>query len=116
MAKKLIGRGAAMKVQTISLQTFMRDHEQKSKPSVSSRFDFKAYSVMTVSPTAFLDGNIMTLAGMVLFIALLEKFLEHLGLYDVKERLAQFLRWALSLGFGLLLFWFLCFNPFMSWM
>ena len=80
------------RVHTIKFDSFM-DGSYKKIPN-----RVKAYSFVSVSPLAFLDPNIITFGAVILGIALAEKHLEKIGLYDVAEKIEGIIKFALPVG------------------
>ena len=79
------------------------------KPSLSSSIKprpFKAYSFVPFSPFAMLDPTILTLGGIVLGIAIIERILERWGVIDLVDQFAKVMRFILPVTFYGALFYF----------
>lgn len=84
------------KVQTIKFCEFMDGSYKQEKES---------YSFVPISPLAFIDPNIVTFGVVILAIALAEKHMEKIGLYDIAEKMAGIVKFALTIGaFGYLMY------------
>ncbi|MED4254988.1 hypothetical protein P4689_20580 [Priestia megaterium] len=75
------------------------------KPSTKPR-PFKAYSFVPFSPLAMLDPTILTIGGIVLGIAIIERILERWGVIDLVDQLAKVMRFILPVSFYSALFYF----------
>ena len=62
------------KVKTIKFEDFMSGEFKKVE---IKRKPFKAYSFIYVNPWAMIDPTVCTVAGIILAVVLIEKFLEH---------------------------------------
>lgn len=79
------------------------------KPSLSSSIKprpFKAYSFVPFSPLAMLDPTILTLGGIVLGIAIIERILERWGVIDLVDQFSKVMRFILPVTFYGALFYF----------
>jgi hypothetical protein len=79
------------------------------KPSLTSSIKprpFKAYSFVPFSPFAMLDPTILTLGGIVLGIAIIERILERWGVIDLVDQFAKVMRFILPVTFYGALFYF----------
>jgi hypothetical protein len=80
-------------------------HKPSSKPSTKPR-PFKAYSFVPFSPLAMLDPTILTLGGIVLGIAIIERILERWGVIDLVDQFSKIMRFILPVTFYGALFYF----------
>jgi len=79
------------------------------KPSLPSSIKprpFKAYSFVPFSPFAMLDPTILTIGGIVLGIALIERILERWGVIDLVDQFSKIMRFILPVTFYGALFYF----------
>jgi hypothetical protein len=79
------------------------------KPSLTSSIKsrlFKAYSFVPFSPFAMLDPTILTIGGIVLGIAFIERMLERLGVIDLADQFEKVMRFILPVTFYGALFYF----------
>ncbi|MGZ0879482.1 hypothetical protein ACWZQY_026310 [Priestia megaterium] len=79
------------------------------KPSLTSSIKprpFKAYSFVPFSPLAMLDPTILTIGGIVLGIAIIERILERWGVIDLVDQFAKVMRFILPVTFYSALFYF----------
>ncbi|MBT2258882.1 hypothetical protein [Priestia megaterium] len=67
---------------------------------------FKAYSFVPFSPLAMLDPTILTIGGIVLGIAIIERILERWGVVDLADQFAKVMRFILPVSFYSALFYF----------
>jgi hypothetical protein len=81
-------------------------HKPSFKPSTKPR-PFTAYSFVPFSPVAMLDPTILTLGGIVLGIAIIERILERWGVVDLVDQFAKVMRFILPVTFYGALFYFL---------
>jgi hypothetical protein len=105
------GNEKVKRVETINFREFMSGEweQPKKKP-------LKAYSVIYINPWAFIDPTICAIGGVVLGIALFEKYLEkkeHFPLLDKMQSVTGLLFPAV--GFGSLVY-FLLTNPILGWL
>jgi len=75
------------------------------KPSTKPR-PFKAYSFVPFSPLAMLDPTILTIGGIILGIAIIERILERWGVIDLVDQFAKVRRFILPVTFYGALFYF----------
>ncbi|MFK7681877.1 hypothetical protein ACI3ER_27980 [Bacillus sp. Wb] len=75
------------------------------KPSTKPR-PFKAYSFVPFSPLAMLDPTILTIGGIVLGIAIIERILERWGVIDLVDQFSRIMRFILPVTFYGALFYF----------
>ncbi|MGW9019483.1 hypothetical protein [Priestia megaterium] len=80
-------------------------HKPSSKPSTKTR-PFKAYSFVPFSPLAMLDPTILTIGGIVLGIAIIERILERWGVIDLVDQFAKVMRFILPVTFYSALIYF----------
>ena len=80
-------------------------HKPSSKPSTKPR-PFKAYSFVPFSPLAMLDPTILTLGGIVLGIAIIERILERWGVIDLVDQFSKVMRFILPVTFYSALIYF----------
>ena len=79
------------------------------KPSLNSSIKprpFKTYSFVPFSPLALLDPTILTIGGIVLGIAIIERILERWGVIDLVDQFAKVMRFILPVTFYGALFYF----------
>jgi hypothetical protein len=98
-----------MRVQRIKFSEFMsgeykRDEQSLARTNLSHRL---AHSIITISPTAFLDWKILVLGGVVLTVAIAEKHLDGFGLFDITEKIGGIVRFILPASFAVMLIYFL---------
>ncbi|TCN04617.1 hypothetical protein EV581_11915 [Bacillus sp. BK006] len=67
---------------------------------------FKAYSFVPFSPLAMLDPTILTMGGIVLGIAIIERILERWGVIDLVDQFARVMRFILPVTFYSALIYF----------
>jgi len=91
------------KTQFITFQNFF--DKPSFKPSTKPR-PFKAYSFVPFSPFAMLDPTILTLGGIVLGIAIIERILERWGVIDLVDQFSKVMRFILPVTFYGALFYF----------
>jgi len=91
------------KTHYITFQNFF--HKPSSKSSTKPR-PFKAYSFVPFSPLAMLDPTILTIGGIVLGIAIIERILERWGVIDLVDQFAKVMRFILPVAFYSALFYF----------
>jgi len=91
------------KTHYIAFQNFF--HKPSSKPSTKPR-PFKAYSFVPFSPLAMLDPTILTIGGIVLGIAIIERILERWGVIDLVDQFSKVMRFVLPVTFYGALFYF----------
>ncbi|AQU77108.1 hypothetical protein [Priestia megaterium] len=80
-------------------------HKSPFKPSTKPR-PFKAYSFVPFSPFAMLDPTILTIGGIVLGIAIIERILERWGVIDLSDQFAKVMGFILPVTFYGALFYF----------
>ncbi|MED4116010.1 hypothetical protein P4661_24405 [Priestia megaterium] len=80
-------------------------HKSPSKPSTKPR-PFKAYSFVPFSPLAMLDPTILTIGGIVLGIAIIERILERWGVIDLVDQFSKVMRFILPVTFYSALIYF----------
>ncbi|MDD9781020.1 hypothetical protein [Priestia megaterium] len=79
------------------------------KPSLTSSIKpcpFNAYSFVPFSPLAMLDPTILTIGGIVLGIAIIERILERWGVIDLVDQFAKVMRFILPVTFYSALIYF----------
>ncbi|MGG3160027.1 hypothetical protein ABEP50_30870 [Priestia megaterium] len=74
-------------------------------PSIKPR-PFKAYSFVPFSPLAMLDPTVLTIGGIVLGIAIIERILERWGVIDLVDQFAKVMRFILPVTFYSALIYF----------
>ncbi|PEU68159.1 hypothetical protein CN397_23985 [Priestia megaterium] len=67
---------------------------------------FRAYSFVPFSPLAMLDPTILTIGGIVLGIAIIERILERWGVIDLVDQFAKVMRFILPVTFYSALIYF----------
>ncbi len=84
-------------------------HKSSLTSSIKPR-PFKTYSFVPFSPVAMLDPTILTLGGIVLGIAIIERILERWGVIDLVDQFEKVMRFILPVTFyGALLYFFATF-------
>jgi hypothetical protein len=86
--------------------TFRKIFPPSPKPSLTRPRPFKTYSFVPFSPLAMLDPTILTIGGIVLGIAVIERILERWGVIDLVDQLAKVMRFILPVTFYSALFYF----------
>jgi hypothetical protein len=86
--------------------TFRTIFPSSPKPSLTRPRSFKAYSFVPFSPLAMLDPTILTIGGIVLGIAIIERILERWGVIDLVDQFAKVMRFILPVTFYGALFYF----------
>ncbi|MEK1830679.1 hypothetical protein AAAC51_21505 [Priestia megaterium] len=81
-------------------------HKPPSKSSTKPR-PFRACSFVPFSPLAMLDPTILTIGGIVLGIAIIERILERWGVIDLVDQFARVMRFILPVTFYSALIYFL---------
>jgi hypothetical protein len=85
---------------------FRKIFSPSSKPPLKRPRRFKAYSFVPFSPFAMLDPTILTLGGIVLGIAIIERILERWGVIDLVDQFAKVMRFILPVTFYSALIYF----------
>jgi hypothetical protein len=85
---------------------FRKIFSPSPKPPLKRPRPFKAYSFVPFSPLAMLDPTILTIGGIVLGIAIIERILERWGVIDLVDQLAKVMRFILPVAFYSALFYF----------
>jgi mannose/fructose/N-acetylgalactosamine-specific phosphotransferase system component IIC len=99
------------KTQTIKFSEFMSGEYKKPKQK-----QVKAYSVIYINPWAFIDPTICTIGGVVLGIALFEKFLERKEYFSLLEKMQSVTGLLFpAIGFGSLVYMLIS-NPILGWL
>jgi hypothetical protein len=91
------------KTQWFDFRNFL--HKPSLSSSIKSR-PFKAYSFVPFSPVAMFDPTILTIGGIVLGIAIIERILERWGVIDLVDQFAKVMRFILPVTFYGALFYF----------
>jgi len=86
--------------------TFQKIFPLSPKPSLTRPRTFQAYSFVPFSPLAMLDPTILTIGGIVLGIAIIERILERWGVIDLVDQFAKVMRFILPVAFYSALFYF----------
>ncbi|MHC5531381.1 hypothetical protein [Priestia megaterium] len=86
--------------------TFRKIFSPPHKPSLTRPRPFKAYSFVPFSPLAMLDPTILTIGGIVLGIAIIERILERWGVIDLVDQFAKIMRFILPVTFYSALIYF----------
>ncbi|MED4760414.1 hypothetical protein [Priestia megaterium] len=86
--------------------TFRKIFPPSPKPSLTRHRPFKAYSFVPFSPLAMLDPTILTIGGIVLGIAIIERILEGWGVIDLVDQFSKVIRFILPVTFYGALFYF----------
>ncbi|MEK6449737.1 hypothetical protein, partial [Priestia aryabhattai] len=79
--------------------TFRKIFSPPHKLSLTRPRSFKAYSFVPFSPLAMLDPTILTIGGIVLGIAIIERILERWGVIDLVDQFAKVMRFILPVTF-----------------
>jgi hypothetical protein len=79
--------------------TFQKIFPPPHKPSLTRPRPFRAYSFVPFSPLAMLDPTILTIGGIVLGIAIIERILERWGVIDLVDQFAKVMRFILPVTF-----------------
>ncbi|MEI4529349.1 hypothetical protein [Priestia megaterium] len=69
------------------------------KLSLTKSRPFKVYSFVPFSPLAMFDPTILTIGGIVLGIAIIERILERWGVIDLVDQFAKVMRFILPVTF-----------------
>ena len=80
-------------------------YNPSSTPSMKPR-PIAAYSFVPFSPLALLDPTILTIGGIVLGIAIIERILERWGVIDLVNQFSKIMRFILPVTFYGALFYF----------
>ncbi|MCT9853407.1 hypothetical protein [Priestia megaterium] len=86
--------------------TFPKIFSPPHKPPLTRARPFRAYSSVPFSPFAMLDPTILTIGGIVLGIALIERILERWGVIDLLDQFAKVMRFILPVTFYSALIYF----------
>ncbi|USL39549.1 hypothetical protein [Priestia megaterium] len=86
--------------------TFQNVFPPSLKPLLTRPRPFRAYSFVPFSPFAMLDPTILTLGGIILGIALIERILERWGVIDLVDQFAKVMRFILPVTFYSTLIYF----------
>ncbi|GAB1786443.1 MULTISPECIES: hypothetical protein [Priestia] len=90
--------------------TFPKIFPSPHKPPLTRPRPFRAYSFVPFSPLAMLDPTILTIGGIVLGIAIIERILERWGVIDLVDQFSRIMRFILPVTFyGALLYFFATF-------
>jgi len=93
--KKREGKRSMPKTEIISFRDFMNESYKKDrKPSKP----LKLYSFIYVNPWAMIDPTVCTVAGVILAIVLVEKFLQHKEYYHAMQIIQSILDVVLPIG------------------
>ncbi|PES94728.1 hypothetical protein CN510_16730 [Priestia megaterium] len=91
------------KTHDITFRNFF--HKSSFRPSTKPR-PFTAYSFVPFSPLAMLDPTILTIGGIILGIAIIERILERWGVIDLVDQFSKVMRFILPVTFYGALFYF----------
>jgi hypothetical protein len=80
-------------------------HKPSFNPSTKPR-PFKTYSFVPFSPLAMLDPTILTIGGIILGIAIIERILERWGVIDLVDQFGKIMRFILPVTFYSALIYF----------
>ena len=86
--------------------SFRRIFPLTLQSSLAKPRPFKAYSFVPFSPLAMLDPTILTIGGIVLGIAIIERILERWGVIDLVDHFAKVMRFILPVTFYSALIYF----------
>jgi hypothetical protein len=82
-----------MREEKMTIKQFMSGEYKKPK-----KRDRKVYSFIFVNPMSFVDPTVCTIAGIVLLIALLEKFMERKEYFEGMKFIQSIMDVALPVG------------------
>ncbi|MCM3186469.1 hypothetical protein [Priestia megaterium] len=85
---------------------FHNIYSPSPKPFLTRPRPFKTYSFVPFSPLAMLDPTILTIGGIVLGIAIIERILERWGVIDLVDQFAKVMRFILPVAFYSALIYF----------
>ncbi|MBT2259250.1 hypothetical protein [Priestia megaterium] len=91
------------KTKRFDFRCFFYNHSSTS--SMKPR-PIAAYSFVPFSPVAMLDPTILTIGGIVLGIAIIERILERWGVIDLVDQFAKVMRFILPVTFYSALIYF----------
>ncbi|MCU7712943.1 hypothetical protein OK414_28610 [Priestia sp. JV24] len=83
-------------------KTFLPSH----KAPLTRPRPFRAYSFVPFSPLAMLDSTILTIGGIVLGVAIIERILERWGVIDLVDQFSKVMRFILPVTFYSALIYF----------
>ncbi|MDD9781232.1 hypothetical protein PVE99_02120 [Priestia megaterium] len=86
--------------------SFRKIFSSSLKPTLKRPRPFQAYSFVPFNPLAMLDPTILTIGGIVLGIAIIERILERWGVIDLVDQFAKVMRFILPVIFYGALFYF----------
>ncbi|MFP3668998.1 MULTISPECIES: hypothetical protein [Priestia] len=86
--------------------TFPKIFPSPHKPPLTRSRPFRACSFVPFSPLAMLDPTILTIGGIVLGIAIIERILERWGVIDLVDQFARVMRFILPVTFYSALIYF----------
>ncbi|MUL34562.1 hypothetical protein [Priestia megaterium] len=86
--------------------TFRNFFHRSSLTSSMKPRPVNAYSFVPFSPVAMLDPTILTIGGVVLGIAIIERILERWGVIDLVDQFSKVMRFILPVTFYGALFYF----------
>ncbi|WP_322552665.1 hypothetical protein AAB109_28020 (plasmid) [Priestia megaterium] len=86
--------------------TFLNIFSLPLKSSLTRPRPFMAYSFVPFSPFAMLDPTILTIGGIVLGIAIIERILERWGVIDLVDQFTKVMRFILPVTFYSALIYF----------
>ncbi|WP_377520211.1 hypothetical protein [Priestia megaterium] len=86
--------------------TFQKIFPSSPKPPLKRPRPFKVYSFVPFSPLAMLDPTILTIGGIVLGIAIIERILERWGVIDLVDQFTKVMRFILPVTFYSALIYF----------
>ncbi|SDE80486.1 hypothetical protein SAMN04487777_12824 [Priestia aryabhattai B8W22] len=86
--------------------TFLKIFPPPLKISLTRPRPFRAYSFVPFSPLALLDPTILTIGGIVLGVAIIERILERWGVIDLVNQFAKVMRFILPVTFYSALIYF----------
>jgi len=85
---------------------FRKIFSPSPKPPFTRPRPFRAYSFVPFSPLALLDPTILTIGGIVLGIAIIERILERWGVIDLVDQFGKIMRLILPVTFYSALIYF----------
>jgi prolipoprotein diacylglyceryltransferase len=99
------------KTEVINFKEFMNGSWKEPKPK-----PIKAYSIIYINPMAFIDPTVCIVGGVILSIAVLEKYLQRKEHYAALEKIQSIMYFVLpTAGIGGVIY-FLLTNPMMRWL
>ncbi|MGE7219654.1 hypothetical protein ACQKJC_24770 [Priestia koreensis] len=85
------------KTEIIPFRQFMKG-ETKINSKVKNSINYHAFSILPISPMAFLDPTAITIGASILIIVLVEKQLNKIGLFDWANKIEAILNLVLPVS------------------